>query len=190
MFTAVGLKYANGQTITPGNGSVLLWTGKIMKFGTFHITTGVLIMIVLYVVVGIALGATAWGKHVYAVGDDQEASRLMGIPTTRVLFSVYVAAGLIYGIAAWVQIGRVGDASTNISSTLNLDSITAAVIGGISLFGGRGVVIGTLFGALIVQVFTNGLALAGVPDLYQQLAEGLLVIAAVSVDQWIRRVGR
>ena len=190
VFTAVGLKYANGQTITPSNGSLLLWTGKIIKFGTFHITTGVLIMIVLYVLVGVALGTTAWGKHVYAVGDDEEASRLMGIPTTRVLFSVYVAAGVVYGIAAWVQIGRVGDASTNISSTLNLDSITAAVIGGISLFGGRGVVIGTLFGALIVQVFTNGLALAGVPDLYQQLAEGLLVIAAVSVDQWIRRVRR
>lgn len=190
VFTAVGLKYANGQTITPGGGSFLLWTGKIIKFGTFHITTGVLIMIVLYVLLGIALGTTAWGKHVYSVGDDQEASRLMGIPTTRVLFSVYVAAGVIYGVAAWVQIGRVGDASTNISSTLNLDSITAAVIGGISLFGGRGVVIGTLFGALIVQVFANGLALAGVPDLYQQLAEGLLVIAAVSVDQWIRRVRR
>lgn len=190
VFTAVGLKYANGQTITPGNGSTLLWTGKIIKLGTFHITTGVLIMLVLYVLVGIALGRTAWGKHVYAVGDDQEASRLMGIPTTRVLFSVYVTAGVVYGIAAWVQIGRVGDASTNISSTLNLDSITAAVIGGISLFGGRGVVIGTLFGALIVQVFQNGLALAGVPDLYQQLAEGVLVIAAVTVDQWIRRVRR
>ena len=190
VFTAVGLKYANGQTITPGHGSFLLWTGKIIKFGTFHLTTGVLIMLALYVIVGVALGMTAWGKHVYSVGDDQEASRLMGIPTTRVLFSVYVTAGVIYGIAAWVQIGRVGDASTNISSTLNLDSITAAVIGGISLFGGRGVVIGTLFGALIVQVFQNGLALAGVPDLYQQLAEGLLVIAAVSVDQWIRRVRR
>ena len=190
VFTAVGLKYANGQTITPSNGSLLLWTGKIIKFGTFHITTGVLMMLVLYVLVGIALGRTAWGKHVYAVGDDQEASRLMGIPTTRVLFSVYVTAGVVYGIAAWVQIGRVGDASTNISSTLNLDSITAAVIGGISLFGGRGVVIGTLFGALIVQVFQNGLALAGVPDLYQQLAEGLLVIAAVTVDQWIRKVRR
>ncbi len=190
VFTAVGLKYANGQTITPGKNNFLLWTGKIIKIGTFHITTGVLMMIVLYILVGIAIGRTAWGKHVYSVGDDEEASRLMGISTTRVLFSVYVAAGVIYGVAAWVQIGRVGDASTNISSTLNLDSITAAVIGGISLFGGRGVVIGTLFGALIVQVFQNGLALAGVPDLYQQLAEGLLVIAAVSVDQWIRRVRR
>ncbi len=190
VFTAVGLKYANGQTITPSGGNFLLWTGKIIKLGTFHITTGVLIMLVAYILVGVALGRTAWGRHVYSVGDDLEASRLVGIPTTRVLFSVYVAAGVIFGIAAWVQIGRVGDASTNISSTLNLDSITAAVIGGISLFGGRGVVVGTLFGALIVQVFQNGLALAGVPDLYQQLAEGVLVILAVTVDQWIRKVRR
>lgn len=190
VFTAVGLKYANGQTITPANGNFLLWTGKIIEFGSFHITTGVFVMLAAYIVVAIALGRTAWGRHVYAVGDDQEASRLVGIPTTRVLFSVYVVAGIVIGIAAWVQIGRVGDASTNISSTLNLDSITAAVIGGISLFGGRGVVIGTLFGALIVQVFQNGLALAGVPDLYQQLAEGILVIVAVTVDQWIRKVRR
>jgi len=190
VFTALSIRYANGQTILPSHGSFLLWTGKVITWGTFHLTTGVILMIVLYIVVGIALGRTAWGKHVYSVGDDLEASRLMGISTTRVLFSVYVTAGLIYGIAAWVQIGRVGDASTNISSTLNLDSITAAVIGGISLFGGRGVVVGTLFGALIVQVFQNGLALAGVQDLYQELAEGVLVIAAVSLDQWIRRVRR
>lgn len=188
VFTALGLLYANGQTLTPLPGSLLLWPGNLIKIGSFSLMTGVLVMLVLYAVVGYALGRTAWGKHVYAVGDDPEASRLVGINTARLLLSVYVLAGLIYGIAAWVQIGRVGDASTNISSTLNLDSITAAVIGGVSLFGGRGIVLGTLFGALIVQVFQNGLALAGVQDLYQQLAEGVLVIAAVAVDQWIRKV--
>jgi fructose transport system permease protein len=188
VFTAIGLKYANGQTVNPQPGSLLLWTGQPIEFGSFHITVGVLVMILLYIVVGYALGRTAWGKHVYAVGDDQEAARLAGIRTGRLLLSVYLVAGLVYGIAAWVQIGRVGDASTDISSTLNLDSITAVVIGGVSLFGGRGLVLGTLFGALIVQVFQNGLALAGVQDLYQQLAEGLLVIAAVSLDRWIRKV--
>lgn len=190
VFTAAGLKYANGQTLTPPPGSLLLWTGTIINLGAFHITTGVLMMLALYVVVGYALGRTAWGKHVYAVGDDPEASRLVGIRSAQLLLSVYLVAGLVYGIAAWVQIGRVGDASTDISSTLNLDSITAVVIGGVSLFGGRGVVLGTLFGALIVQVFQTGLALAGVQELYQQLAEGLLVIAAVSLDRWIRRVRR
>ena len=188
VFTALGLLYANGQTLNPLPGSLLLWPGNLIKIGSFSLMTGVIVMLVLYAVVGYALGRTAWGKHVYAVGDDPEAARLVGINVGRLLLSVYVLAGLIYGIAAWVQIGRVGDASTNISSTLNLDSITAAVIGGVSLFGGRGIVLGTLFGALIVQVFQNGLALAGVQDLYQQLAEGLLVIAAVAVDQWIRKV--
>jgi fructose transport system permease protein len=190
VYTAVGLKYANGQTLTPSPNNLLLWTGTVITIGSFHITTGVVLMLGLYVVVGYMLGRTAWGKHVYSVGDDPEASRLVGIPTAWLLVSVYLLAGLVYGIAAWVQIGRVGDASTDISSTLNLDSITAVVIGGVSLFGGRGVVLGTLFGALIVQVFQNGLALAGVQDLYQQLAEGVLVIAAVTVDQWIRRVRR
>ncbi|MFC6707157.1 ABC transporter permease [Flexivirga alba] len=188
VFTALGLLYANGQTLNPLPGSLLLWPGNLIQIGSFSLMTGVIVMLALYGIVGYALGRTAWGKHVYAVGDDPEAARLVGINTARLLLSVYVLAGLIYGIAAWVQIGRVGDASTNISSTLNLDSITAAVIGGVSLFGGRGIVLGTLFGALIVQVFQNGLALAGVQDLYQQLAEGVLVIAAVAVDQWIRKV--
>jgi len=136
------------------------------------------------------LGRTAWGRHVYAVGDDLEASRLAGVRTDRVVFSVYILAGVIFGLAGWIQVGRVGSASTNISTTLNLDSITAVVIGGTSLFGGRGVVLGTLFGALIVEVFQNGLSLAGVEDLYQLMAEGILVLVAVGVDQWIRRVRR
>jgi fructose transport system permease protein len=190
VFTAAGLKYANGQTLTPNPGSLLLWTGTFVRIGSFTLTTGVILMLALYIVMGYCLSRTAWGKHVYAVGDDLEASRLVGIRSTRMLLSVYLVAGLIYAVASWVQIGRTGDASTDISSTLNLDSITAVVIGGVSLFGGRGVVLGTLFGALIVQVFQTGIALAGVDELYQQLAEGLLVIAAVSLDQWIRRVRR
>jgi fructose transport system permease protein len=105
-----------------------------------------------------------------------------------VLFSVYVAAGVIFALAAWILIGRVGAASPNAGGSANLDSITAVVIGGTSLFGGRGTVIGSLLGALIVGVFRNGLALAGVDALYQTLAVGILVIAAVGIDQWIRKV--
>ena len=99
-----------------------------------------------------------------------------------------MVAGVIYGLAAWVQIGRVGSVSPDISTTLNLDSITAVVIGGTSLFGGRGVMMGTLFGALIVQVFNTGLELSGVNALYLPLAEGILVIFAVTLDHWIRAV--
>jgi fructose transport system permease protein len=125
---------------------------------------------------------------VYAVGDDAEAARLAGIPVTRLLFSVYVVAGLVFAVSAWILIGRTDAASPNGITDINLDSITAVVIGGTSLFGGRGAVVGSLLGALIVGVFRNGLALAGVDVLYQTLAVGVLIITAVSIDQWIRKV--
>ena len=124
----------------------------------------------------------------YSVGNDAEASRLVGISVNRVLFSVYALAGLIYGITAWVLIGRTGSASPNAAVDANLESITAVVIGGTSLFGGRGALLGTLLGALIVGYFRTGLSLAGVDDQWRVLTIGLLVIIAVSIDQWIRKV--
>ena len=131
---------------------------------------------------------TAWGRHLYATGDDAEAARLAGIRTRRVLLSAYVVAGAVVGISAWILVGRIQGADPNAGINLNLESITAVVIGGTSLFGGRGAVVGSLLGALIVQVFDNGLALAGVDPNYQVLAVGVLVIAAVAADQWIRSV--
>ena len=187
IYTSIGLLVSNGATLTVPGGSLLNWTGKFLSLGSFTVTTGVLVMLGCYVVVGFMLSRTAWGRHVYAIGDDPLAARLAGLRTRQVLLGVYILAGVVIGIAAWIQIGRVGGASTNISSTLNLDSITAVVIGGTSLFGGRGLVLGTLFGALIVEIFQNGLVLANVQDLYQQLAEGLLVLLAVALDQWIRK---
>jgi fructose transport system permease protein len=187
VYTAVGLLLSGGTTIFFSNPhDLLLWTGRAVSIGPFNMTSGVFVMLGLYLLLAYMLSRTAWGRHVYAVGDSPEASQLSGVRVRSVLLSVYVLAGILYGIGAWIQIGRVGNASTNISSTLNLDSITAVVIGGTSLFGGRGVVIGTLVGAMIVQVFQTGLALAGVQSLYLELAEGLLVIGAVTVDHWIR----
>ena len=143
---------------------------------------------ILALIMAFILSQTSWGRHVYAVGDDAEAARLVGIRVDRVLFSVYTVAGLIYGITAWVQIGRAGTASANAIVDANLDSITAVVIGGTSLFGGRGTIIGTILGALIVGVFRTGLSLAGVDDQWRVFAIGVLVIVAVSIDQWIRKV--
>jgi len=189
IFTALALLYSGGQSISAARLPDLLnWTGTDISLGPLNITTGVLVVLALYIVVGFALSQTAWGRHVYAVGDDAEAARLAGIRVSRVLFSVYAVAGLIYGIAAWVLIGRAASASPNAITDANLQSITAVVIGGTSLFGGRGGVLGTLLGALIVQVFTSGLSIIGVNTQYRLLAVGVLVILAVSVDQWIRKV--
>jgi fructose transport system permease protein len=188
IFTALTLIYAQGQTLTLEPGGFLTFTGTTIDLGRFHLTVGVLLMLLLYLGFAYALRQTAWGRHLYATGDDPEAARLAGIRTRRVLLSAYVVAGAVVGIAAWILIGRIQGADPNAGINANLESITAVVIGGTSLFGGRGAVVGSLIGALIVQVFDNGLALIGVDPNYQVLAVGVLVIAAVAADQWIRSV--
>ena len=189
IFTAVALLYSGGQQIGRRQmPPILNWAGTPILIGPFRITTGVIIVAILAVIMAFILSQTSWGRHVYAVGNDAEASRLVGIRVDRILLSVYTVAGLIYGITAWVQIGRSGTASANAIVDANLDSITAVVIGGTSLFGGRGAIIGTILGALIVGVFRIGLSLAGVDDQWRVFATGLLVIVAVSIDQWIRKV--
>jgi fructose transport system permease protein len=189
IFVALNLYYSKSAT-TRGVDmpALLLWTGKTINFGDTKITYGSLLMVALFVVFAWVLKNTAWGRHVYAVGDDAEAARLAGVRTNRVLLSVYVVAGLICAVAAWMLIGRIASASPQAGGSANLDSITAVVIGGTSLFGGRGLVIGTLFGALIVGVLRNGLTLSGVDVLWQDFAVGVLIIAAVAIDQWIRKV--
>ena len=168
--------------------SQLLFFGRTFTIGNTEITYGVVLMFVLFGIAWFALTQTAWGRHVYAAGDDPEAARLTGIKTWRVLLSVYTVAGLLYGIAAWLLVSRteLGDPNAG-QTTENLDSITAVVLGGTSLFGGRGTVIGTLIGAIIVGVFRNGLTLIGVEVIYQYLVTGILVILAVSVDQLTHR---
>ncbi|MCU1658200.1 MAG: Monosaccharide-transporting ATPase [Pseudonocardiales bacterium] len=188
IFTAITLIYAKGQTVQLSPNSFLLWSAKTVTVGSLKLTTGVLLMVGLYIVIGFALRYTAWGRHLYSVGDDPEASRLSGIQVNRVILSAYMVAGVAVAVAAWILVGRVGGGDPNSGINANLQSITAVVIGGTSLFGGRGRIIGSLIGALIVQVFVNGLALAGYDPNYQVLAVGVLVIVAVSVDQWIRRV--
>ncbi len=165
-----------------------LFFGKTFRFVGADFTYGVVLMLVLYAVAWYGLTQTAWGRHVYAVGDNREAARLTGINTDRVLFGVYAIAGLTYGIAAMLLLARteLGDPNAG-QTTENLDSITAVVLGGTSLFGGRGTVIGTLIGAVIVGVFRNGLTLIGVEVIYQYLVTGILVILAVAVDQLAHR---
>ena len=151
-------------------------------------TVGVVFMVLLMLVLSYVLRQTAWGRHVYAVGDDPEAAQLSGVNVRRVLISVYVLSGLICAFAGWALIGRIGSVSPTSGQLANIESITAVVIGGISLFGGRGSIMGALFGALIVGVFTLGLRLAGADAQWTYLLIGVLIIAAVAVDQWIRKV--
>jgi len=103
------------------------------------------------------------------------------------LLSVYMLSGLCAGVAALLSIARTGVGDPQSGQTENLDTVTAVVLGGTSLFGGRGLVVGSLVGALIVGVFRNGLTLMGVSSVYQILVTGVLVILAVATDQWSRK---
>ncbi len=166
---------------------LLLWLGTSARIGRTPIAYGVLAMLALYVVAWWLLRNTAAGRHVYAVGNHREAARLSGINTERVLLAVYTLAGVCAGLAALLAVARTGVGDPQAGQTENLDTVTAVVLGGTSLFGGRGVIIGSLLGALIVGVFRNGLTLMGVSSVYQILITGVLVILAVATDQWSRR---
>jgi fructose transport system permease protein len=167
----------------PVTDELLGWTGNSFIMDGSGVTYGMLIMFGLYALVWYLLTQTAWGRHIYAIGNNRLAARLVGIPVQNRLLSVYMFAAFLYGIGAWLALGRIPNADPNALQNANLDSITAVVIGGTSLFGGRGSIWGTLVGTLIVSVLRNGLTLSGFDPLWQDLVTGVLVISAVAVDQ-------
>ena len=191
IFSSLKLWYSHSESIrnsdiekiAPG----LLWFGESFQVLGASITYGGVALILLAALAWYVLSWTAWGRYVHAMGDDPDAAMLAGIQTKKTLVQVYVVAGVICAFAAWVLIGRVGSVTPLAGETANLDSITAVVIGGTSLFGGRGSIVGSVLGALIVGVFRNGLSLAGVDVLWQDFTVGILIIVAVAIDQWLRR---
>ena len=178
--------YSHDETIS-GLPSVMTKLGDSFKIGSTAVTYGSLVTLALFAIVWFVLTQTTWGRRVYALGDNPEATRLMGVPVRRQLLMVYAVAGIIYGVAALLLVARTNVGDPNAGQTDNLDAITAVVLGGTSLFGGRGTIIGTLIGALIIGVVRNGLVLMGVASTYQILITGILVILAVSVDQIARK---
>ena len=186
---AITQLYSEAQTVS-GVPDSMTWLGNTFGMGDTQIAYGVVLMVLLYLGVWYWLRDTASGRHVYAVGNNPEATRLVGIPTDRVLLGVYVLAGVFYGLASLLTVARTGVGDPNGGQTENLDAITAVVLGGTSLFGGRGMVLGSLAGAIVVGVLRNGLTLMGVSSVYQVLITGILVILAVAVDQLSRKGGR
>lgn len=182
--------YSTSTIRIPDSMNQLTFLGAPIRVGSLELPPpGIGLLLVLYVIAWFMMKYTAAGRSVYAVGDNIEAARLAGLNTKRILLGVYTVAGLAYGLAAMLQIARtgVGDPNAGESANGNMDAITAVVIGGTSLFGGRGSVVGTLVGVLIVGVLRTGLQLMGVQPTYQVLVTGVLVIAAVSVDQLTHR---
>jgi fructose transport system permease protein len=192
VFNSIKYIYSKNETIRgqdiEAQAPLLQLFGAQINIGGAVFTLGVAFMFALVLLLWYVLNYTAWGRRLYSVGDDPDAAELAGVPVTRMLITVYTLAGLICGIAGWVLIGRIGSVSPTSGEFANIESITAVVIGGISLFGGRGSILGMIFGALIVGVFSLGLRLYGADAQWTYLLIGILIIAAVTVDQWIRKV--
>ncbi|MFC0226715.1 ABC transporter permease [Serratia aquatilis] len=155
------------------------WLGNGYALG---IPVPVIIFSVLFLLAWILLNKTIFGRHVYAVGGNQKSARTSGISVVQIKVLVYTLCAALAGIAGVILAARTGSAQTNAGSAYELDAIAAVVIGGTSMAGGVGTLVGTLFGVLIIGVMNNGLDLLGVQSYYQQIIKGALIVIAVLLD--------
>ena len=154
-----------------------LGTGKLGPIGM-----PIVIFAIVALFFWLVLKYTTYGRYVYAVGGNEKSARTSGIGVRKVTFSVYVISGLLAGLAGIVLSARTTSALPQAGVSYELDAIAAVVIGGTSLSGGTGSIVGTLFGALLIGVINNGLNLLGVSSYYQQVAKGLILVSAVLID--------
>ena len=186
MARGLTLAYSNGQTIF-GLPDAYSYSGSGVLFG---ISLPVIITAVVFVVAHLLLARTVFGHEVYAVGGNREAARLAGINVRRVEVGVYALAGGLSGLAGLVLTGRLTAALPSSAVGLELDVIAAVVIGGASLFGGRGNMIGTFFGVLTIGVLRNGLNLLNVSPFWVQFVQGAVIFVAVLLDALAQRQRR
>jgi ribose transport system permease protein len=153
----------------------------------FGIPLPVIVALATLVVAQLLLRYTKFGRRIYAVGGNQEAARLSGINTDRVKLAAYVVCGICAAIGSIILTSRVGSGQPSLGASLPLESVAAVVLGGVSLFGGRGSVIGVAFGVAFVTILGNGLNLLNVSSYTQMMVVGIALIAAVAIDQMVVR---
>nr|WP_223155060.1 ribose ABC transporter permease [Alkalibacillus aidingensis] len=181
IFRGLTLVYTDGRPVTGFTDSEAF--DLIGRGYLFGIPIPVIIMFVIFFILLFILKKTVFGRHVYALGGNEEASILSGIKVNRVKIWVYLLTGALSALAGIILTSRLGSASPNAGFTYELDAIAAVVLGGTSLSGGRGWIFGTLVGALIIGVLNNGLNLLGVSSNYQQIVKGGVILLAVLLDR-------
>jgi ribose transport system permease protein len=172
------LVYTEGRPIAGLDERFIYWgTGQV-----WGIPIPVILMIVIALIAHVVSRYTPFGLHVYSTGGNEETTRLAGISPDRIKLAVYVISGILAALGGVLLTARLWSAQPNAASGWELDAIAAPVLGGTSLFGGVGSIGGTVIGAFIIGVLSNGLNLMGVPSYYQQVIKGLVLILAVTVD--------
>jgi ribose transport system permease protein len=144
----------------------------------------VIIMFLVFALGWVFLHKTAYGRYVYGIGGNEEASRLSGIPVQRIKCLVYILSGLLTGIAAIIMLSRLNTGQPKIGLGFELQVITAVVLGGVSIFGGQGRLVGVLIGVMIMGVLSNGMIILDVSEYYQQIIRGVVLLSAVAFDNW------
>jgi ribose transport system permease protein len=185
--TLAALTYLRGIDYVGTGGTTLIpaaveysWIGQASVLGVPY---AVIIMLLVYVVGWFLLNRTVFGRQVMAIGGNAEAARLSGIPVRRIIFSVYVISGISAGIAGLIVSSRLESAVPDLGTGYELNAIAAIVLGGTSLAGGRGSLVGTFIGAIFIAVITNGMTLMNVASFYQQIIMGVVILLAVLVDR-------
>jgi ribose transport system permease protein len=181
----IGFVYTDGRSIGFGRGEAatgafIQWLGKGF-LGPLPVP--VVLMAVLYVIAGVVMQRTTWGMHTYAIGSSERAARVAGLRVTRHRIQVYMLAGMLSGLAGVILAGRLGSASPSLGAGIEFDILTAVVLGGTSIYGGKGNIFRTLIGALFLATLTNGLILMNVPTFYQQISVGVVLLAALTLDR-------
>ncbi|MDQ3590971.1 MAG: ABC transporter permease [Actinomycetota bacterium] len=179
---AYGLSGAQAVSDFPG------WFAYFGQAYFLNVVPGQLfIFIVAVVVVWLILSRTSFGRYVYAIGNNEEAAHFSGVPVRRVKLALYSGIGLLVGMAAVIYTSRVYTARGDSGLGLELDVISAVVLGGASIYGGSGTIGGTVLGVLIIATLRNGLVLAGVPSTWQVFVLGVLLLVAVFLNEFFRR---
>jgi ribose transport system permease protein len=191
--TLGAMTYLRGAAYSLTDGQPLVANGlgfRGLGNGTVAgLPTPVVVMVLVYVAVWFLLERTKYGRHIYAVGGNKEAARLAGVRVRPLIASVYLISGATAGLAGVIFSARVLSGQPTAGSGYELDAIAAVVLGGTSLMGGRGRILGTLVGALIIGVLSNGLVLMNVPFFYQLVVKGVVIVVAVGLDS-LKRLGR
>lgn len=182
LFRAIALIYTGGNPVF----GIPTEFRSLINSEIFGIPTPIVIVAVIALVLWTVMNKTPLGEYILAVGGNEEAARVAGVPVKRTKVTVFVISGTLASLASLILIGRLGAAEPTIGNLWELDAIAAAAIGGASLMGGKGSVVGTIIGAIILGALRNGLTLLNIQAFYQLLATGLIIIIAMLIDRVTR----
>jgi ribose transport system permease protein len=175
----IGLIYSGGYPIS-GVPSWISWFG-VGRIGIIPVP--VIIMVIIYTVAWVLLQRTAFGRQVYAIGGNETAAKLSGVRTQRIKLYVFAISGLTSAVAAIVLTGRLMSGQPNAGVGFELDAIAAVVLGGTAIAGGRGLILGTLIGAVLLGILNNGLNLVGINPYLQDVIKGFIILLAIYIGR-------